>query len=109
MPPAMSPVASEPVPDRRSTPTVANPGRKQSRRHDFPIGARFPRRTAERELAELIDGIGAVSVTSAPIFPIGARFPRRTPEDTVRYLAELAAGPVRVTPQRRPIGARFPR
>lgn len=74
----------------------------------LPIGARFPRYTAEQSAAA--ERAQTVTITSAPVFPIGARFPRRTPVDAVLYLAELATSGERVASTRRsyPIGARFP-
>jgi hypothetical protein len=77
----------------------------------FPVGARFPRRTADAELAYLTSP-RTVGYPSARVFPIGARFPRRSAEDAVVYLAERAASAgMVVTATRRvlPVGARFPR
>lgn len=76
-------------------------------RHCFPVGARFPRRTLDQELASLAE-VSRTVVTSSPVFPVGARFPRRTPAEVQAYLASSAL--ITAAPARglRPVGARFP-
>lgn len=77
----------------------------------FPVGARFPRRTAAQQSAYLAESRVAATRT-APVFPVGARFPRRTESDALAYLAaQVASLDTAVTAPRRiyPVGARFPR
>ena len=69
----------------------------------FPVGARFPRRSATE-----VHGYrpaSAIAPPTPPFFPIGARFPRRTQGDVLACLADVDPG--RRAPVRRafPVGA----
>ena len=76
-------------------------------RNPFPIGARFPRRSAAEVGA--YPPPSATARATAAVFPVGARFPRRTQSDILVYPADIELG--RRAPVRRshPVGARFPR
>jgi len=90
------------------TPRPARPdsGSTQQTRNPFPVGARFPRRSA----AEVHAYRPAFAIArAAAVFPVGARFPRRTQSEILVHLADVELG--RRAPVRRshPVGARFPR
>ena len=91
----------------RPVPTTV-PAQRRSRRR-LPVGARFPRRTVEAQLA-YAGTEDAPTPAPAPLFPVGARFPRRSDADVVAYLSdhEILATP-RPARDARPVGARFPR
>ena len=76
-------------------------------RNPFPVGARFPRRSAAGVSAYRPQP--ATPPAAAAVFPVGARFPGRTQTDILAYLADVELG--RPAPVRRshPVGARFPR
>ena len=91
----------EPIPE-------TTPERNTTRRSVFPVGARYPRHTAEMELA-FLSNTATAPTSRVLIFPVGARFPHRSESDAAEYLTELA---FRVPPSTRkayPVGARFPR
>ena len=81
---------------------------RPSPRHPFPVGARFPHRSAAAE-GDTYRPQLAIAPTAAVVFPVGARFWRPTQSDILAYLADVELG--RRVPARRshPVGARFPR
>jgi len=90
------------------TPRPARPDTDSTQlpRNPFPVGARFPRRSA----AEVHAYRPAFAIArAAAVFPVGARFPRRTQSEILAHLADVELG--RRAPVRRshPVGARFPR
>ena len=89
-----------------STAVSARVGGSRRTTATFPIGARFPRRTAGTFQVE------QRATASAPVFPLGAKFPRRTETDVIAYLTGQlahAGSTITSTRRRQPIGARFPR
>lgn len=76
-------------------------------RNPFPVGARFPRRSAAEVHAHRAEH--PIAPTAPRIFPVGARFPRRTQSDILAYLAGVELGRRAPVRQLRPVGARFPR
>lgn len=105
----MSPAVISPV-DLPTTGAVAAPiGGSGRRTSAFPVGARFPRWTADQLTAPRSEPRVA---SDGPDFPLGARFRRRTESDVIAYLtAQLAAADTTIISTRRiyPVGARFPR
>ena len=108
---AVSTATSRPrlEPARTLTPGPGIPdgiSRPRRPRNPFPVGARFPRRSA----AEVHAYHPAFAIArAAAVFPVGARFPRRTQSEILARLADVELG--RRAPVRRshPVGARFPR
>ena len=91
------------------TPRPARPDTDSTQlpRNPFPVGARFPRRSAAEVHAYRPQS--ATGTAAAAVFPVGARFPRRTQSDILVFPADIELG--RRAPVRRshPVGARFPR
>jgi hypothetical protein len=109
---AVSTATSRPrlEPARTLTPGPGIPdgiSRPRRPRNPFPVGARFPRRSAAEVHAYRPQS--ATGTAAAAVFPVGARFPRRTQSDILAYPADIDLGlraPVR---RSHPVGARFPR